>query len=68
MAWVDDAAEWRSVAKAGFDRDVFAVYVWRFVRAGGDTKTDKSRRTLQLPSQAVDALRRHHTITSTGVV
>ncbi|WP_021592035.1 site-specific integrase [Actinomadura welshii] len=47
--------------QGGFDRDRFAVYVWRSVRAGGDTKTDKSRRTLQLPSQAVDALRRHHT-------
>jgi integrase len=56
VAWIDDAAVWRPVVKAGF-----AVYVWRSVRAGGDTKTEKSRRTLELPSQAVEALRRHHT-------
>ena len=34
------------------------VEVWRSVRSGGDTKTRKSRRTLALPSRAVDALRR----------
>jgi integrase len=33
--------------------------VWRSVRAGGDTKTEKSRRTLGLPQMAVDALRAH---------
>jgi integrase len=31
--------------------------VWRSVRATGDTKTRKSRRTLALPSLCVDALR-----------
>ena len=31
--------------------------VWRSVRAGGDTKTRKSRRTLALPARCVDALR-----------
>jgi integrase len=31
--------------------------VWRSVRAHGDTKTEKSRRTLALPQIAVDALR-----------
>jgi integrase len=31
--------------------------VWRSVRAHGDTKTEKSRRTLALPEIAVDALR-----------
>lgn len=36
-----------------------ANYVWRSVRAGGDTKTEKSRRTLELPGQAADALREH---------
>ncbi|WP_309237005.1 hypothetical protein [Actinomadura sp. BRA 177] len=61
VAWIDDAAEWRPVAKAGFDRDTFAIYVWRSVRAHGDTKTEKSRRTLELPLRAADALRRHHT-------
>lgn len=32
--------------------------VWRSVRAGGDTKTRKSRRTLALPARCADALRR----------
>ncbi len=31
--------------------------VWGSVRAGGDTKTRKSRRTLALPRRCVDALR-----------
>jgi len=33
--------------------------VWRSVRAHGDTKTEKSRRTLALPEMAVTALRAH---------
>lgn len=33
--------------------------VWRSVRALGDTKTERSRRTLGLPEMAVDALRAH---------
>ena len=32
--------------------------VWRSVRAGGDTKTRKSRRTLALPARCVEALDR----------
>src|SRR4249919_1892941 len=35
--------------------------VWRSVRAHGDTKTEKSRRTLALPEMAVTALRNHRT-------
>jgi integrase len=35
------------------------VEVWRSVRAGGDTKTRKSRRTLALPTLAVAKLREH---------
>jgi integrase len=35
------------------------VQVWRSVRAGGDTKTRKSRRSLALPQRAVDALKAH---------
>jgi integrase len=35
------------------------VAVWRSVRAGGDTKTRKSRRTLALPKRCVELLRRH---------
>ena len=33
--------------------------VWRSVRSHGDTKTEKSRRTLGLPQMAVDALQTH---------
>lgn len=36
------------------------IMVWRSVRAGGDTKTRKSRRTLELPQRCADALRVHH--------
>ena len=36
------------------------VAVWRSVRARGDTKTERSRRTLALPQLAVDALRDLH--------
>ena len=35
----------------------FAIYVWRSEREGGDTKTEKSRRTLALPRRCVEALR-----------
>lgn len=34
------------------------IEVWRSVRAHGDTKTRKSRRTLALPARCVEALRR----------
>jgi site-specific recombinase XerD len=36
-----------------------AVYVWRSVREDGDTKTDLSRRTLEIPEEAATALRQH---------
>jgi integrase len=36
-----------------------SVAIWRSVRAHGDTKTQKSRRTLALPQMAVTALRDH---------
>lgn len=42
------------------------VKVWRSVRAGGDTKTRKSRRSLALPSRAVDALRAHQAAQDTA--
>lgn len=35
------------------------IAVWRSVRAGGDTKTKRSRRTLALPNRAVQALKEH---------
>ncbi|MGJ6966970.1 site-specific integrase [Streptosporangium sp. G11] len=36
-----------------------SIMVWRSVRVGGDTKTEKSRRTLAIPRLCVDALRGH---------
>lgn len=36
-----------------------SIRVWRSVRAGGDTKTRLSRRTLGLPAHAVEALTKH---------
>jgi site-specific recombinase XerC len=35
--------------------------VWRSVRAGGDTKTQKSRRTLEVPNEVARAFKLHHT-------
>ena len=35
------------------------IAVWRSVRAGGDTKTKRSRRTLALPQRCVDVLYEH---------
>jgi hypothetical protein len=49
------------VTEAGFEHNKFAVYVWRSVREDGDTKTEKSRRTLEIPDRAAEALRQHHT-------
>ncbi len=36
-----------------------SIMVWRSVRARGETKTKKSRRTLKLPERCVEALRFH---------
>ncbi len=51
------ALTWDHVDLAG-DRDANppSVMLWRSVRAGGDTKTQKSRRTLALPKRCVEAL------------
>jgi integrase len=43
------------------DLDTRTMAIWRSDRAGGDTKTPKSRRTLKLPQIAVDALRERKT-------
>ena len=53
VTWVDDAGGWQPVTTAGFEAakagdDRFAIYVWRSERYDGDTKTEKSRRTLAL--------------------
>jgi integrase len=64
VAWMDDFGGWQPVTTAGFDPartgdDRYAIYVWRSDRYGGDTKTEKSRRTLALPQRCVEALRQH---------
>jgi integrase len=64
VTWVDDSAGWQPITTAGFDParasdDRYAIYVWRSERHGGDTKTEKSRRTLALPQRCVEALRQH---------
>jgi integrase len=41
------------------DLEAGTVAVWRSVRAHGDVKTEKSRRTLKLPQLVVDALGMH---------
>jgi integrase len=55
VAWV--GGQWQPVSEAGFDHEQLAVFVWRADRAGGDTKTPRSRRTLALPRKCVEALR-----------
>ena len=57
VAWV--GGQWEPVSETGFDHEQLAVLVWRADRAGGDTKTPKSRRTLALPRRCVEALREH---------
>ncbi len=51
--------KWRSVTEVGWGHERFAIHVWRSVRASGDTKTRKSRRTLGLPKRCVRVLREH---------
>ena len=41
------------------DSDPPSIMVWRSVRRGGETKTPRSRRTLELPDRCVTALRAH---------
>jgi integrase len=50
-----------ALATAGIPAMPPSIMVWRSVRAGGDTKTRRSRRTLALPQRCVDALREHRT-------
>lgn len=61
LAWDAKAREWRPVSEAGFKRKCFAIYVWRSVRKHGDSKTRKSRRTLEIPKDVADALKVHRT-------
>jgi integrase len=45
------------IAALGEDKPRGHIKVWRSVRAGGDTKTKKSRRSLGIPQRCIDALR-----------
>jgi integrase len=49
--------EARALAWEHVDLEAGTISVWRSVRAHGDTKTNRSRRTLKLPEIAVEALR-----------
>jgi integrase len=49
--------EARALTWEHVDLDAGTIMVWRSVRAHGDTKTARSRRTLKLPEIAVEALR-----------
>jgi integrase len=55
-----DRQAWIPVSVAGWNHERFAIYVWRSVRTGGDTKTKKSRRTLASLRRCVVALRGHY--------
>lgn len=57
VAYDASRTAWVNVTESGWEHAAFAAYVWRSVRATGDTKTRKSRRTLALPQRCVDALR-----------
>jgi integrase len=59
VAWT--AGQWQPVTEAGFDHEQLAVFVWRSDRAGGDTKTPKSRRTLALAHRCSATLREQKT-------
>jgi hypothetical protein len=59
-AEVPEAKEWRPVGETGFRRKKYAVYVWRSVREDGDTKTENSRRILEIPDDVAKALKEHH--------
>jgi integrase len=51
--------EARALTWGHVDLSAGTVSVWRSVRAHGDTKTERSRRTLKLPVAVVEALRLH---------
>ena len=57
VAWV--AGQWEPAGEARFDHAQLAVFVWRAGRAGGDTRTPQSRRTLALPRRCAEALREY---------
>ena len=54
--------EARALTWAHVDLAAGTLSVWRSVRAGGKTKTDKSKRTLAMPEIVTEALREHQVI------
>lgn len=60
VAWVPKAKEWWPVTEVGFRHKKYAAYVWRSVRQDGDTKTELSRRTLEIPDEVAKALEERH--------
>jgi integrase len=51
--------ELRALTWAHVDLDQGVIHVWRSTRRDGDTKTQKSRRSLRLPARAIQALIAH---------
>src|SRR5262245_50529549 len=59
VAYDGDSGRLRPITEIGWGHGRFAVHVWRSVRASGDTKTRKSRRTLALSKRCVRVLQAH---------
>jgi integrase len=57
VAYNEADGKWRPLTESGWGHERFAIHVWRSVRATGDTKTRKSRRTIALPRRCATALR-----------
>jgi integrase len=55
----EDSGRLRPITEIGWGHGRFAIYVWRSVRASGDTKTRKSRRTLALSKRCARVLQAH---------
>jgi integrase len=67
VAYDEVADKWWPITAAGWGYEQFAIHVWRSVRATGDTKTRKSRRTIALPRRCVAALRAWQVRQTTGL-
>jgi integrase len=52
-------------SRVNLDGSPPTIELWRSVRAHGDTKTSKSRRTLELPARCVEALTKHRYLVET---
>lgn len=46
-------------SQVNLDGNPPTIELWRSVRAHGDTKTSKSRRTFELPARCAEALTKH---------